>query len=271
MIELKQVTPNEILSNRYRLDEYFREKFSLLVDENSWLTKWEHLVQRFQLHKFKDLSKQEISLLQWDTDQIKAKVEETVNNVNQHLIFNEIQITIVPALLLPFFKDQHQSLWTNAFTNGPGNIIIAIPPKPDIDFFQYLLAHELHHATPENPIYNLSFETFTLEEWYKMEGTAEYFSLSLYPDKRWWKDNFSNEVEVKYWSECKDYLKTTDDNIKSKLCFGSVKMGIPVFAGYSFALKLVSNFISTNQVKEIRQLFKVEPSVFIENYKRKIQ
>src|SRR5690606_8261364 len=104
-----------------------------------------------------------------------------------------------------------QSLWLNGFTNGPGNILLAIPPKPDIDYFQYLLAHELHHATPENPIYQLTLETFTLEEWYKMEGAAEYFSLSLYPDKRWWRDNLPLEVEESYWKQCQEHLKVADD------------------------------------------------------------
>lgn len=76
---------------------------------------------------------------------------------------------LVPALLFSYFQEQPQSLWTNAFTNGPGNVIMAAPPHPDIDFLQYLLAHECHHASPENPIYNLTLSTFTLEEWYKME------------------------------------------------------------------------------------------------------
>lgn len=81
----------------------------------------------------------------------------------------EIRITLVPALLFSYFQEQPQSLWTNAFTNGPGNVIMAAPPHPDIDFLQYLLAHECHHASQENPIYNLTLSTFTLEEWYKME------------------------------------------------------------------------------------------------------
>ncbi|MCM3667233.1 DUF2268 domain-containing protein [Mesobacillus subterraneus] len=70
-----------------------------------------------------------------------------------------------------------------------------MPPRPGVDFLQYLLAHECHHASPENPIYHLSLSTFNLEEWYKMEGTAEYFALFLYPDKRWWKDNLPTGME----------------------------------------------------------------------------
>nr|WP_255723516.1 DUF2268 domain-containing putative Zn-dependent protease [Sporosarcina sp. ACRSL] len=230
------------------------------------MTESEQLIQRFQLLKCKELSETEIKNLEWDVDEIERIVHETFQNVSCYLPFEEMRITVVPALLLPFFRDQPQSMWTNAFTNGPGNIIIAIPPRPDIDFLQYLLAHECHHASPENPIYQLSLDTFTLEEWYKMEGTAEYFALSLYPDKRWWKDNLPIEMEVRYWNECKDHLKSTDDHLKASLCFGNPQKGIPVFAGYSFALQVVSTYASTHHLEDIRDLFSVRPSVLLECY-----
>ncbi|MFS0688812.1 DUF2268 domain-containing putative Zn-dependent protease [Sporosarcina sp. 179-K 8C2 HS] len=269
MVHVKQITPAKLLLNRNSLEEYLKEEFSELVSENTWITEWEQLVQRFQLFKFKELSETEIKSIEWNSDEIERIVHKTFQNVSQYLPFKEMRITVVPALLLPYFQEQPQSLWTNAFTNGPGNVIIAIPPRPDIDFLQYLLAHECHHASSENPIYHLSLSTFTLEQWYKMEGTAEYFALSLYPDKRWWKDNLPTELETRYWKECKDHLKSTDDTLKGSLCFGSRKKGIPVFAGYSFALKVVSNYVSTNHLKDVRELFSVEPSVLLECYANK--
>lgn len=266
MVQVKQITPTELLLNRTRLEEYLKEELSDLFTNDSWMTEWEQLAQRFQLLKFKELSETEIKSLEWNTDEIEKIVHKTLQNVSQYLHFKEMRITLVPALLLPYFQEQPQFIWTNAFTNGPGTVIMAIPPQPDIDFLQYLLAHECHHASPENPIYNLSLSTFTLEEWFKMEGTAEYFALSLYPDRRWWKDNLPAEMETKYWNECKDHFKTTDDNLKGSLCFGSRKKGIPVFAGYSFALKVVSTYASTNHIKDIRELFRVDPSVLLECY-----
>lgn len=267
MLKIKQITPVDILLNVNHLDDYLKEQLRDFANEDSWMTKWEHLVQRFQLYKFKDLSKEEILAYAWDQNQIKDLVEETMLNVGQYLKIDDINITILPALPFPWFQNFDQSIWTNGFTNGPGNIIIAIPQKPDVDFLQYMLAHESHHASSDNPIYNLTLNTFTLEEWYKMEGTAEFFSLSLYPDKRWWKDTFTDEVETAYWTEAKDYLKTVDEKIKSRLCFGSPKDGIPFFSGYSFALKVVSNYVKRNPVKEIKELFAVSPSQFIDSYK----
>ncbi|MDV2583276.1 DUF2268 domain-containing putative Zn-dependent protease [Alkalibacillus haloalkaliphilus] len=270
MLEVKQITPNQILNNKNRLEDYLEEELSSLIKKDSWMTEWKSVAQRFKMLEFKEKSSEEIKEHEWNVEQIEKVIEETIYNVNQYLNFNKIRVTVVPALPFRFFQDQPKSLWTNAFTNGSENIIIAIPPKPNLDFFKYLLAHEAHHATPENPIYNLTMNTFTLEEWCKMEGTAEYFSLSLYPDYRWWKDYFSSDVEKKYWNECKDYLKSTDDHIKSPLCFGSEQLGIPVFSGYSFALRLVSNFVSKNDVKDIRKLFSVDANRFIECYKETV-
>lgn len=271
MLKIKQITPIEILSNKHRLDDFLQEHLRILVNKDSWMMDWEQLVQRFQLFKFKDLSNEEILTYEWDRNQIQNLVEKTFITVNKYLTFNDVRITVLPALPFPWFQNYDRSLWTNGFTNSPGNIIIAIPPQPDFEFLQYLLAHETHHASPENPIYKLALETFTLEEWYKMEGTAEFFGLSLYPDKRWWKDNFTDEVEVAYWSECKEFLKTADDKIKGRLCFGNPKKGIPYFAGYCFALNIVSNYVKTNPVSEIRDLFFVEPSKFIESYKSEVK
>lgn len=266
MLTIKQITPEKIFANKRRLDVFLEEELSNLVDKDSWLTNWETLAQRFQLLKFKEMPAEENEKLQWDTAYIESVIEMTVQHINQYLNLSELHITVVPALPFSFFREQPQSLWSNAFTNGPSNIIIAIPPKPDIEFLQYLLAHESHHACPENPIYQLTMDTFTLEEWYKMEGAAEYFSLSLYPDKRWWRNNFSTEVEKKYWNECKNHLQSVDDHIKGPLCFGNQQKGIPIFAGYSFALKLVSNYATSKAVDKIDELFTVEPSEFIEHY-----
>ncbi|MEK4069927.1 DUF2268 domain-containing putative Zn-dependent protease [Peribacillus sp. FSL R5-0717] len=271
MLEIKQITPSEILSNQHRLDEFLKGKLRNLVNKNYWMTEWEQIAQRFQLFKLKDLSNEEILSYEWDKNYIDEVVEQTFLTVSKHLKFDEIKVTILPALPFPWFQNYDQAIWTNGFTNSPGNIIIAIPPQPDLDFLQYLLAHETHHASPENPIYNLTLDTFTLEEWYKMEGTAEFFSLSLYPDKRWWKDSFTEAVEFAYWSECKEFLKTADDKIKGRLCFGNPKKGIPYFAGYSFALNIVSNYVKTNPVSDIRDLFFVEPSKFIESYKSEVK
>lgn len=270
MLVIEQMAPVEITANMDRLDEWLQEKLSGSITQGSWMTKWESVAQRFQLRKFQEMNESDILNLQWDTDEINSVISSTVHRVNQHLDIERLRVMVVPALPFKFFQDQPQSLWTNAFTNGPGNIILAIPPRPDIDFLQYLLAHEAHHASPENPIYRLSMDTFTLEEWYKMEGFAELFSLSLYPDKRWWKDSFPPDVEKAYWNRCKKHLKTTDDHIKSQLCFGDPKDGIPVFSGYSFALKLAANYISSVQPIGIKEWYQVDPPKMVECYRRSL-
>ncbi|WP_268809835.1 DUF2268 domain-containing putative Zn-dependent protease, partial [Planococcus sp. CAU13] len=72
-----------------------------------------------------------------------------------------------------------------------------------------------------------------------MEGTAEFFSLNLYEDKRWWKDDFTKTIELDYWHQAKREIDTTDDEIKGKFCFGDPKNGTPFMAGYAFAYEMV--------------------------------
>lgn len=266
MLEINQITPAKLKRNQQNLDSYLENEFRQLVSEKTWMNNYEHLIKRFQLHKFKDLPQESFSHFQWDSNHVNELATITFQQVNQYIDFDKVQITIVPSLPFSYFKEQPKPLWINAFTNGRGNIVIATPPEPDDDFFQYLLAHELHHACPNNPIYNLSLDSFTLEEWFKMEGTAEYFSLSLFPDKRWWKDSLSEELEKDYWNKIKEHLKSTDDHLKSTLCFGNPDKGIPVFAGYTFALKVVSQYVKVHQVKDIKDLFSIEASELLRNY-----
>ncbi|MFC4408868.1 DUF2268 domain-containing putative Zn-dependent protease [Chungangia koreensis] len=266
MLEIRQITPAELLENRQNVDEYLKNEFTQLVNEKTWMNNYDHLIRRFQLQKFKKFTYDEFSNFQWDTKHVKELSTETFRRVNQYLDFDSVRITIVPSLPFSYFKEQPKPLWINAFTNGPGNIVIAIPPQPDDDFFQYLLAHELHHACPSNPIYHLSLDSFTLEEWFKMEGTAEFFSLSLFPDKRWWKDNLSGNLENSYWNKIKEHLKSTDDHVKSDLCFGNSEKGIPIFAGYSFALKVVSHYANKHQLEDINKLFLVKASEMMDDY-----
>ncbi|MHA6252770.1 DUF2268 domain-containing putative Zn-dependent protease [Oceanobacillus sp. CAU 1775] len=269
MLQVKQLTPQRLLDNQHRLDDFLEEELSFLVSENTWMTEWRQVVGRFQLQKFEHLSSEEILAFNWNEDEIQKLIEKTFTDIESQINFQNLHITIVPALKFPWFENLDNAIWTNGFTNGLENIIIAIPARPDSDFLQYLIAHESHHALIRNPIYDLNLENFTLEEWYKMEGIAEYFSLSLYPDKRWWKDSFTKETEKNYWKVCKEHMKTVDDQVKGRLCFGDASQGIPTFAGYSFAYNMVAAYVKSNPIGNINDLFEVEASAFIENYRLK--
>jgi hypothetical protein len=77
MLEIKQITPSEFLSNQHRLDEFLKGKLSNLVNENYWMTEWGQIAQRFQLFKLKDLSNEEILSYEWDKNYIDGVVEQT--------------------------------------------------------------------------------------------------------------------------------------------------------------------------------------------------
>ncbi|MFE8700021.1 DUF2268 domain-containing putative Zn-dependent protease [Cytobacillus sp. FJAT-54145] len=267
MTVIKQITPKELFDHRGELESFLAEPLSLLVNETTWMKDWKHLAQRFQLFKFKELTQDEALSYQWDKEKISKWVLETVEEVKKHLSFGEITVTVFPALPFRWFKKYDQSIWTNGFTNGPNNIQIAVPPNPDEHFFKQMLAHELHHATPQNPIYQLTLDTFSLIEWFKMEGGAEYFSLSLYRDKRWWKDDYTPKVKEHYWNAVQHRLHTTDDQEKARLCFGDPDNGIPYMTGYAFAYDLFKDFTSKTKNTTFKDLLQIPPMTLIQTYK----
>lgn len=174
---INQITPAKIIKNHPDLKSYLQSELCQLLNEKSWMQDWEQLAKRFQLFKFEALSEAESLTYSWNPEKIEAIIRETISEVEKHLEFRDLTITVVPALPFQWFQKYDDSLWTNGYTVGADTIVLAIPPEPDHEFLRYMLAHELHHASPENPIYHLTWDTFTLAEWFKMEGGAEYFSL----------------------------------------------------------------------------------------------
>lgn len=267
-MKIIQLTPQLLNKNKHNSHIYLYNMIHPTINSNSWMNEWQDIVSRFQLFKFLDLPTEDILAHSWNEELIEQVVNETVQLVKQHIELDDnLQITIVPALPFPWFSNIDQSIWTNGFTNSSQSIWIAIPADPDLSFLRYLLAHELHHAAPQNPIYKLTLEQFPLKDWYKMEGTAEYFSLQLFEDKRWWSDSFTLEVEENYIAEAKKFLNTNDDAIKGPLCFGSVKQQIPYMAGYSFAYNAVKDYIKRYPIENLNQLFEIDPEDLVMTYK----
>lgn len=267
-MKIVQLTPQLLIENKHNIDVYLNNIIQPTIDSSSWMNQWQDIVSRFQLFKFLDLPAEDILDRSWNEEVIEQVVNETVQLVKQHIeLDNSLQITIVPALPFPWFSNIDQSMWTNGFTNSSQSIWIAIPSHPDILFLRYLLAHELHHAAMKNPIYKLTLEQFPLKDWYKMEGTAEYFSLQFFEDKRWWKESFTLEVEEHYIAEAKRFLNTNDDEIKGPLCYGSVKQQIPYMAGYSFAYNAVMDYVKRYPIENYNQLFEIDSEELVLTYK----
>ncbi|MFA9557748.1 DUF2268 domain-containing putative Zn-dependent protease [Evansella sp. AB-rgal1] len=263
---INQITPMQIYANKNDLESFFEKEFVPIVSETTWMKEWRHIAQRFRLFTFKEFSKEEVLSFEWECDRVKNIIEDTIFKVKKHIPLEELNITVLPALPFPWFNGLDQSKWTNGFTNGPNSIQIAVPPNPDEAFLRYMIAHEAHHASPINPIYKLSSDSFPLAEWFKMEGTAEYFSLSLFEDKRWWKKDFTDEVKSRYVKHLKGNFDTTDDKIKSPICFGNPDIGIPYLSGYSFAYEVVCNYVKQHPIKELKELFSIQPSELKKSY-----
>lgn len=267
-LSVTHLTGKNLFQHRDRLDEYLDEVLRPHVAGRTWMGSTSDLARRFQLFSFTEKTKEECVGYDWDSQAVDAIIHAVLEKVRTHIPLDRLDVTIVPALPFRWFREFNvpASRWSNGFTNGPGNLIVAVPPQPDWDYLANLIAHECHHACPENPIYHLTLETFTLAEWIKMEGTAEYFSHLLYPDDRWWWASFPEDKEPDYWRLVQPHLDHADDAVKGRLAFGSKAEGIPTFAGYTFGYRAVAHYVSRNPDTTILQLYRVSPRALIETY-----
>lgn len=78
MLDIKQIGPRKFLENSERFEEFLQECLSPHVDEQTWMTDWQQLAQRFQLDKFRDMNEAELLRYEWDEKQIKEIIEDTL-------------------------------------------------------------------------------------------------------------------------------------------------------------------------------------------------
>ena len=264
-----QLTPQQLLLLKEQGEESLKELIEQTLHPTSWMNEWQQIATRFQLLKLLALPEEELQAYSWNEQLIEQAVIETVQKVAEWIpIHPHLNIIIVPAKQLPWFKDVPQALWTNGFTNSSDCIWIALPKAPDIEFLRYLIAHELHHASPSNPIYSLTNEHFPLKDWYKMEGAAEYFSLQLYEDKRWWKDTYTEEIQRAYIQQAIQHLHTVDPTIKMPLCYGDAARNLPIMIGYIFAFEAVKSYVSTNNGMNLVDLFELDAASIVLAYEK---
>jgi hypothetical protein len=136
MIHVKQVTPLEIYEENEYLLDYFNDNMSNLITGKVWMTEMKDIVNRFRLLNLKDMSKEEIHSYSWDTERVNTIIHETFNEVSRYFPYDEVSITVFPALPFHWLEKHDRSIWTNGFTNGPNNVQIAVPPNPDEEFSQ---------------------------------------------------------------------------------------------------------------------------------------
>ena len=251
---IQSLTPDEL-----------QQVVATTITPTSWMTDASMLIRRFQLTKLYSI--ENVAHYNWDVAVLQKITEDTIATVAKSIPLHEhLSITLVPALPFPWFDGVDISLTTNGFTNSPTSIWIAIPPNVDLDFYQYLLAHELHHASPINPIYSLTNENFPLKEWWKMEGCAEYFSLQHFRDKRWWTAAYTAEVERRYMQRIRPAFNCVDPAVKGSLTFGAPNEQLPYMIGYSFAYVAIKHYVTTHPLPSLAALFDLNSDVVFNDY-----
>lgn len=244
-LDVYQLTSGVILKHQDNLEEVYDQVFTPHTEGQVWMSTSNMLMRRFGLHKFKDFDKESISNYEWDENRINKIAEHCFKQVRNHLNIDHVNITFVPAIRLPFpwFDTVEKDKWTNGFCNGPGNIIVAIPAEPDEEYLLSMLAHEMHHACKDNPIYKIPYDQFTLSDTIVMEGSAEYFSQLLFHKERYWFKEFTPDIEQNYWKQVSSLLNSTDEKLKMKYSFGYQAENIPTFAAYSFGYRVFQEYM----------------------------
>ncbi len=138
-----------------------------------------------------------------------------------------------------YFKKYN--IGVTAITVGSGKIIVSIDPTFENwkELLPYVLAHEYHHS-----VWTLrNFETinFSLIEYIILEGRADSFASSIYPDKKIpWTSIINKEQENRVWEIIKPDLDMRGHAICDKIMIGN--KNIPYGSGYTIGYNILQSF-----------------------------
>ncbi|RCW63946.1 DUF2268 domain-containing protein [Saliterribacillus persicus] len=176
---------------------------------------------------------------------INEIVKQTLKESSDKLPGGKKSIYIIPA--------NPTNTSTMKFLNGVTGVtwqkdVILIQIEPSLlkdEYLNYSLAHEYHHSVfMENN--ELDYNT-TLKDDVILEGKAETFARSLYPDIIVpWHKFPTIQMEENAWEFFKENTSATDLAVKEVLLFGKAKKNIPDRAIYTLGNKIMNSFTEEN-------------------------
>ncbi|MDX8365740.1 DUF2268 domain-containing putative Zn-dependent protease [Cytobacillus sp. IB215665] len=265
MVSITQFAPHSLIEKKGCLANFFRDHdFNFeFIEESSKGSR--SLIDDTNLHNLHTLTSEELVALQWNEELIETAIQNVMSLVNKYIYVENVEITVVPALTKPHHIPQ--SLRIFAYKNHHGNILISVPPNPDIDYLKYVLAHRAFYSSPQNPVNQLK-GNFTLADWFKLEGAAQYFSLSFFEDKRWWA--YDTIDEERYWASVKGLLQSTDVQLNRKIYYGYYDDDVPTYTGQAFAHNTVTSYIEKYPINSFTELFNIDVQHIFEIYKDRL-
>ena len=144
-----------------------------------------------------------------------------------------------------------------AHTFGSGRIFITIDPTTSYWKNQLLkiVAHEYHHSVWISR--NFKTINFSLLEYLILEGRADSFAESVYPDiESPWIDVFGFEKEKDVWYSMKNLLNSRDADLIKRMATGYED--IPFASVYTIGYRIMQEFIKNNPHKTLLEWTNME-------------
>lgn len=206
---------------------------------------WEIEDWTFSTPTFIDELEESLQLLIENHEKIVRIIKETLKDSSDKLPGGKKSVYIIPANP------------TNASTMEVLNGVTGVTWEKDVillqiepafleeEYLMYCLAHEYHHSVyMENN--ELDYTTTLLED-VILEGKADTFAKSLYPDVTIpWHEFSTVELEANTWEFLKKNGNSTALDSKEVSFVGNQMKEIPSRANYTIGYKIMEHFIEHN-------------------------
>jgi uncharacterized protein YjaZ len=229
--------------NRRHIDRIYKEYVYNRI--------WEDFASKGECSFLAKFLKNPINDLEGLNTEIKVLSESGVEEIVKDALVKVSKVmpgphtTVYLQAIDPIYKNYiPKSLHTGvaAHTFGAGKIFIIIDPTA-LDWRSHLLkivAHEYHHSVWISR--NFKSVNFSLLEYLTLEGRADCFAESVYPEvESPWTNLFGFDKEKNVWYAIKNVLNSRDVKLNLRLAVGD--KDIPLGSVYTIGYRIMQQFL----------------------------
>lgn len=200
-----------------------------------------------------------------DTEAVRA-FEEHFNQINKTIKKTLRESSdILPSghkkiYVLPASPDQKERLKEVNYVLGftrVDEIVLIIDPEFEVENLEYTVAHEYHHSAYK-AMKDSKWDT--LLEQSVLEGKADFFASSLYPDVEVpWTEPLKDPLEAGAWKAFMEE-KDVDAYYTSRFIGGDLKTGIPKWALYRIGSEIMNSYMERHPETSVEEWTKKDPN-----------
>ncbi|WP_168412970.1 DUF2268 domain-containing protein [Bacillus salacetis] len=204
--------------------------------------------------------KENAKVLLDDEERILELVEQGIKDSAQKMAGEDKTIIILPVNPDERFVIEKMG-GLSGVAVSEDTVVLNLDPSFEEEGLKYLVAHEYHHTLQTE---NRADKAPSILEYFLLEGKADAFANSIYPDyKVPWTEPLSERLQEKVFDELRENGNDWDTNRYYEFFNGYSSKGIPMWSNYKVGFQVVQSYVRNNPDSSVAEWTALLPKEII--------